>query len=109
MDITKLLLLALGIQPEQVLVESYQLELDNLTAVIVMRQKRVSCKCPECGGSLYGVKQWRMRKLWGVPLGALLRVRIIFYRLQGACGSRASPDVAAVFCISDCNRRVKAY
>lgn len=86
MDLSKLLLNALGLQHEDVKIESYELDQQNLTACVKIRQIRENCRCPKCHEPLYGVKQWRKRELWGVPLGALQRVKIIFYQLQAACG-----------------------
>jgi len=86
MDITKLLLATLGMQPEQVTIESYELEEEKLSATLVVRQRRESCRCPDCNEPVYGVKQWRKRTLWGAPLGALLRFKIVLLQLQGACG-----------------------
>ncbi len=86
MDLSKLILNALGLQPEDVKIESYELDQQSLTACLKIRQIRESCRCPKCHGPLYGVKQWRKRELWGIPLGTFQRVRIIFYQLQAACG-----------------------
>ncbi|MBX9768562.1 MAG: transposase [Bdellovibrionales bacterium] len=86
MDLSKLILNALGMQHEAVKIESYELDEEKLTARLQIRQIREHCCCPECHEPLYGVKQWRKRELWGVPLGAFQRVKIIFYQLQGACG-----------------------
>lgn len=86
MDTSKLLLAAMGMQSEQVSIESYEVEPEKLSATLVLRQQRQGCKCPDCNEAIYGVKQWRRRTLWGVPLGAFLKVKIIFFQLQGACG-----------------------
>lgn len=86
MDLSKLLLNALGLQPDHVKIESYEMDQQNLAACVSIRQTRASCRCPKCHGPLYGVKQWRRRELWGVPLGTLQRIKIIFYQLQAACG-----------------------
>jgi transposase len=86
MDLSKLLLNALGLQYEDVKIEAYELDQQNLTVCVKIRQIRESCRCPKCHEPLYGVKQWRRRELWGIPLGALQRVKIIFYQLQAACG-----------------------
>lgn len=73
-------------QELDVKIESYELNKENLTACLKIRQIRENCVCPRCCKPLYGVKQWRKRELWGVPLGAFQRVKIIFYQLQAACG-----------------------
>lgn len=86
MDLSKLVLNALGLQHEDVKIESYEIDQQNLTACVKIRQIRENCRCPECHEPLYGVKQWRRRELWGVPLGALQKVKIIFFQLQAACG-----------------------
>lgn len=86
MDLSKLLLNALGMQELDVKIESYELDQKKLTACVKIRQVRENCLCPKCSKPLYGVKQWRKRELWGVPLGAFQRVKIIFYQLQAACG-----------------------
>lgn len=86
MDLSKLVLNALGMQELDVKIESYELNKENLTACLKIRQIRENCVCPRCCKPLYGVKQWRKRELWGVPLGAFQRVKIIFYQLQAACG-----------------------
>jgi transposase len=86
MDLSKLLLNALGMQDLDVKIESYELDQKKLTACVKIRQVRKNCRCPKCSKPLYGVKQWRRRELWGVPLGAFQRVKIIFYQLQAACG-----------------------
>lgn len=86
MDAAKLLLTAMGMQPEEVDLVSYKVNESNLSAVVTIRQNREKCVCPECRGPIYGVKQWRQKRLWGVPLGALLKVEIVLYQLQGACG-----------------------
>ena len=86
MDLSKLLLNALGLQPEDVKIESFEFNNDNLTAQLKIRQVRDKCRCPDCHQPLYGVKQWRKRELWGIPLGVFQKVKIIFYQLQAACG-----------------------
>lgn len=86
MDLSKLILNALGLQDEDVKIESYDLDQKKLTACVTIRQSRANACCPQCHKPLYGVKQWRRRELWGVPLGAFQRVKIIFYQLQAACG-----------------------
>lgn len=86
MDLSKLVLNALGMQDEDVKIESYELDQQNLTACVKIRQIRENCRCPKCDEVLYGVKQWRKRVLWGVPFGALQKVKIVFYQLQAACG-----------------------
>lgn len=86
MDTTKLLLNALGMQADEVSVEDFQTNVNDLSATITLRQNRKSCICPSCQSPLYGVKQWKKRKLWGIPLGVFLKVEIVFYQLQGACG-----------------------
>jgi transposase len=86
MDLSKLVLNALGLQHEDIKIESYDLDQQNLTACVRIRQIRENCRCPKCHQPLYGVKQWRKRELWGVPLGSFQQVKIIFYQLQAACG-----------------------
>ncbi len=86
MDLSKLVLTSLGMQDADVKIESFELDQKKLTACVKIRQVRENCRCPKCFKPLYGVKQWRKRELWGVPLGALQRVKIIFYQLQAACG-----------------------
>lgn len=87
MDLSKLILVALGMQPEDVKIESFELNQKNLTASVTIRHERVNCICPHCSGRLYGVKQWRKRELLGISLGAFQKVKIIFYQLQAACGN----------------------
>lgn len=86
MDTQKLLLVALGMQPEAVIIEKYLINADKLSVGITLRQRREGCRCTRCHGQLYGVKQWVKKKLYGIPLGAFLKVEIIFYQLQGLCG-----------------------
>lgn len=86
MDITSFVVLALGMQPEDVLIESFDANIENLSANLTIRQQRQSCRCISCGGQIYGVKQWRKKSLWGIPLGVFQRVKVIFYQLQGICG-----------------------
>lgn len=86
MDLTNLVLSALGLQAEDVKIESYSLNELKLEATITIRQRRESACCSKCKEPLYGVKQWRKKSLYGVSLGALLKVRVIFYQLQAACG-----------------------
>lgn len=86
MDIQKLLLNALGMQPEEVIIEKYLTNTDQLSTSITLRQRRDCCHCIKCNGQLYGVKQWVKKKLYGIPLGVFLKVEIIFYQLQGICG-----------------------
>jgi len=86
MDLSKLLLTAMGMQPEDVAIEDFSFDCESLSASITIRQDRAGAVCPKCEEPIYGVRQWRKKQLLGVPLGAFLRVQIIFYQLQGACG-----------------------
>ena len=42
-------------------IESYELDQENLTASVKIRQTRENCCCPKCHEPQYGVKQWRRR------------------------------------------------
>jgi len=86
MDIKNLLINALGMQTEEVVFENFEMNTQDLTLSITLRQQRKSCTCPECHKPLYGIKQWKKRKLWGIPLGIFHKVEVVFYQLQGACG-----------------------
>lgn len=86
MDLSRLVLMSLGLQAEDVKIESFDLDQEKLMARVAIRQLRENCRCPECHQPLYGVKQWRKRELWGIPLGVFQKVKIIFYQLQAACG-----------------------
>ncbi|MGZ4160781.1 MAG: hypothetical protein ACXVNF_08305 [Neobacillus sp.] len=83
MDLSKLVLNALGLQHEDVKIESYEVDQQNLTACVKIGRFRENCRCSKCHEPLYGVKQWRKRELWGVPLEALQKVKIIFFQLNG--------------------------
>lgn len=86
MDLSNLILIAMGFQPEAVKIEDFLVNAADLSANLTIRHVREQCRCPYCQEPLYGVKQWRKRELWGAPLGALQKIKIIFYQLQGACG-----------------------
>ena len=86
MDTNNLVLLALGLQPEDVKIESFNLNTSKLTATITIRHLRSNCKCPDCLSPLFGVKQWRKRVLHGISLGAFQKVTLVFFQLQAACG-----------------------
>ena len=86
MDLSRVVLTLLGLQHEDVKIEAFDLDEDNRAACVKIRQIRESCRCPKCHEPLYGVKQWRKRKLWGIPLGTFQKITIIFYQLQAACG-----------------------
>lgn len=85
MDNCSFVLLALGMQTEDVLIESIKANIDDLSANVTLRQRRQQCRCINCDGQIYGVKQWRKKTLWGIPMGVFQRVKIIFYQLQGTC------------------------
>lgn len=85
MDIEKIILLALGMQPKELKIERIEHDQQKLKLNITVRQLRDQCLCPVCDKPIYGVKQWRKKTLWGIPIGAFLEVEIIFYQLQGAC------------------------
>ncbi len=63
-----------------VLALSVKANIDDLSANITIRQHRRQCRCINCDGQIYGVKQWRKKTLWGIPMGIFQRVKIIFYR-----------------------------
>lgn len=84
MDFLDVLITALGMQ--DVDVEAYEYDTENLEAQFTVRQLREKAICPHCSEPIYGVKQWKKRKLKGPPLGAFLKVTITLYHLQGACG-----------------------
>jgi hypothetical protein len=84
MDASEILLKALGLQG--VNIESIKLSDDFRSAHITIRQRRDCAQCSRCRAPLYGVKQWRRRRFRGPPLGAIGKVEIIFYQLQGGCG-----------------------
>lgn len=84
MDVNDFVVAMLGLQ--DVVVEKCEFSEKSLSAVVTVRQNRKSCVCPKCEGPLFGVKQWKKRRLWGIPLGSFLRVEVIFYHLQAACG-----------------------
>lgn len=86
MDITSFVSLALGMQSEDVIIESFNANIETLSATFTLRQRRQWCRCIDCGGQIYGVKQWRKKSLWGIPIGVFQRVEITFYQLQGICG-----------------------
>lgn len=92
MDASQLLITSLGLQ--DVDVEKIEFSQEKLSATVTVRQRRESACCSRCRKPLYGVKQWRKRKLRGPPLGALTEVRVIFYQLQGACGDCQSHRLA---------------
>jgi transposase len=84
MDIAKFVIKALGMQ--DVVIENCEYNEQNLSAKVTVRQIKKSCVCPECREPLYGIKQWKKRKLFGIPFGSFLRLDVIFFQLQGACG-----------------------
>ncbi len=84
MDFENVIVDALGMQ--DVDIESFEYDLEKLEAHFTVRQIRVKAVCHSCNEKLYGVKQWKKRKLKGAPLGVFLKVSITFYHLQGGCG-----------------------
>lgn len=86
MDINSFVSSSLGMQPEEVIIEKIDTDTKNLSAVLVIRQRREQCHCHVCGGQLYGVNQWKKKSLYGIPIGVFQKVEIIFYQLQGLCG-----------------------
>lgn len=86
MDVTSFVLIALGMQASEVIIEKIDADTSDLSASLTIRQRRDECRCNACGGQIYGVRQWKKRTLLGVPLGAFQKVKVVFYQLQGYCG-----------------------
>lgn len=106
MDALEFLVLSLGMQLQEVKIVDVKACQESLTATITVRQKRESCVCPDCEKPIYGVKQWRLKKLFGVPVGAFRRVNVRFFQLQGACGQCVQHKLAKANFIHPTQRKM---
>lgn len=106
MDASEFLVLSLGMQPSDIKIEDFKVNSEDLTATITVRQRREACVCPECDEPLYGVKQWRLKKLFGSPIGSFQKIKIRFFQLQGACGKCLQHKLARADCIHPSQRKM---
>ena len=83
MDFKNLIIECLGLQ--DVTIESYTIDKENLSLTLTVRQNRESCRCHHCNSSLQYVREWKERKVRGPALGAFLYVEIIVLQLRATC------------------------
>jgi transposase len=83
MDFKNLIIDCIGLQ--DVDVESYVTDKENLKLTLVVRQKRDTCRCHHCGSPLHYVREWKERKIRGPTMGGFLYVEIILLQLRATC------------------------
>lgn len=83
MDVSELLISSMGMQ--DVTIEKFNFNKECRSINFWIRQKRADARCYHCLDKLYGIHQWRQRKLKGPSLGAFKEVNIYFFQFQGVC------------------------
>lgn len=83
MDFKNLIIDCVGLQ--DVDVENYTTDKENLKLTLIVRQKRESCRCHHCDSPLQYVREWKERKIRGPAMGGFLYVEIIFWQLRATC------------------------
>lgn len=75
MDFKNLIIECLGLQ--DVVVESFDIDRENLKLTLTVRQEKERCRCHNCNSPLQYVREWKERKIRGPAMGAFLYVEII--------------------------------
>lgn len=83
MDFKNLIIECLGLQ--DVVIENYMADRNNLKLTLTVRQQKESCRCHHCDSPLQYVREWKERKIRGPALGAFLYVEIILWQLRATC------------------------
>ncbi len=83
MDFKNLIIECLGLQ--DVVIESYIADRENLKLTLTVRQEKDSCRCHQCQSPLQYVREWKERKIRGPSMGAFLYVEIILLQLRATC------------------------
>lgn len=92
MDFQKIIIDFLGIQ--DVDIESVNIHRKPRKVRVVVRQKRSTCFCTQCGLQFDTVKEWVKKELKAPPMGVFSDIKIIFYQLRGNCESCNRSEVA---------------
>ncbi len=83
MDFRNLIIECLGLQ--DVVVESFDIDRENLKLTLTVRQEKERCRCHNCDTPLQYVREWKERKIRGPAMGAFLYVEIILFQLRATC------------------------
>jgi transposase len=83
MDFKNLIIECLGLQ--DVDVEKYTTDQNNLKLTLTVRQKREHCRCHHCDSPLEYVREWKERRIRGPAMGGFLYVEIILWQLRATC------------------------
>lgn len=83
MDFRNLIIECLGLQ--DVVVESFDIDRENLKLTLTVRQEKERCRCHNCDNPLQYVREWKERKIRGPAMGAFLYVEIILFQLRATC------------------------
>jgi transposase len=95
MDCANLIIDCTGLQ--DVTLESYKTDKLNLRLELWVKQKRETCRCSGCGGSLLNVKDYRERILQTPPMGPYREVVVYYKRLRAVCDTcQGKPQLAPI-------------
>jgi transposase len=83
MDFKNLIIECLGLQ--EVVIENYALDKENLKLTLTVRQQKESCRCHHCYSPLQYVREWKERRIRGPAMGGFLYVEIILWQLRATC------------------------
>lgn len=83
MDLKNLIIECLGMQ--DVVIENYSTDRENLKLTLTVRQQRDSCLCHHCNSPLQYVREWKERRIRGPAMGAFLFVEILLLQLRATC------------------------
>ena len=83
MDLKNLIIECLGLQ--DVVIENYSTDRENLKLTLTVRQQRDSCRCHHCNSPLQYVREWKERRIRGPSMGAFLYVEILLLQLRATC------------------------
>ena len=83
MDFKKLIIECVGLQ--DVDIENYEMDKENLKLILTVRQKKESCRCHHCNSPLQYVREWKERRIRGPSMGGFLFVEIILLQLRATC------------------------
>ena len=83
MDFQNLIIDCIGLQ--DVDIENFETNKENLKLTLTVRQKREFCRCNQCDSPLQYVREWKERKIKGPSMGGYLYVEIILWQLRATC------------------------
>lgn len=83
MDFRNLIIECLGLQ--DVVVETFDINREDLKLTLTVRQKKENCRCHYCDSPLQYIREWKERKIRGPAMGAFLYVEIILFQLRATC------------------------